>query len=94
MNEQELLDRIFTAYNTTFMVFFRNTNFVIDHDAKTINMPEQTYTINDMQVLVNEMESNINLYESQWEDGNVPEEYKSTLRWVKDQAEIFKGWIA
>ena len=68
MNEQELLDRIFTAYNTTFMVFFRNTNFVIDHDAKTINMPEQTYTINYMQVLVNEMESNINLYESQWED--------------------------
>mgnify|MGYP001231377269 FL=1 len=94
MNEQELLDRIFTAYNTTFMVFFRNTNFVIDQDAKTINMPEQTYTINDMQVLVNEMESNINLYESQWEDGNVPEEYKSTLRWVKDQVDIFKGWIA
>lgn len=94
MNEQELLDRIFTAYNTTFMVFFRNTDFVIDHDAKTINMPEQTYTINDMQVLVNEMESNINLYESQWENGNVPEEYKSTLRWIKDQVDIFKGWVA
>ena len=94
MNEQELLDRIFTAYNATFIVFFRNTNFVIDHDAKTITMPEQTYTTENMQVLLNEMEQNINLYESQWEGGNVPEEYRSTLQWVKDQVEIFKGWIA
>ena len=47
-----------------------------------------------MQVLVDEMQSNINLYESQWENGNVPEEYKSTLQWVKEQVEIFKGWLA
>ena len=94
MNEQELLDRILTSYNMTFIVFFKNTDFVIDHDAKTITMPEQTYTKENMQVLVDEMQSNIILYESQWENGNVPEEYKSTLQWVKEQVEIFKGWLA
>ncbi len=28
MNEQELLDRILTSYNMTFIVFFKNTDFL------------------------------------------------------------------
>ncbi len=93
MNEQELLDRFFTDTNIMFWAFFKNATFVVDQDAKTITMPEQTYTVSDMQVIIDKIYSDIEQYESQWEEGNVPEEYKSTLRWIKDQLLIMEGWL-